>query len=76
MARRTVFKEQHITNAGVPFTARLQYDPDYREYRACCFTAACSQQIIEDRAFYSDDKEDAIGTLRHMTQEFKENHSA
>lgn len=75
MARRKIYSSQHVTNAGVPFTARVQYDPDYREYRATCFTSACTLERIEDCACY-DDKESIMGTLRAMITEFEIKHHA
>lgn len=70
MARRKIYSSQHVTNAGVPFTARVQYDPDYREYRATVFTPDCTLQDIEHCACYDDDKESIMGTLHAMTMEF------
>lgn len=76
MARRVVFKTTAVTDAGIPFTVRVQYNPEYSEYRLTCFTAACTNQQIEDRACYTDDKEDAMSTIHHMQAEFRRNHIA
>lgn len=76
MARRKIYSSQHVTDAGVPFTARVQYDPDYREYRATVFTSSCTPQSIQDRACYDSDKESVMGTLQAMIRKFATTHGA
>ena len=60
MTRRTI-----RTITGADHSAKIQYDPEYREYRV---TVLSPGQIVgpEESAYYTDDKGDAIATAEAM----------
>lgn len=60
MARRTI-----RTITGSDHSAKIQYDPELREYRV---TVSAQGQIVgpEESAYYTDDKGDAIATAEAM----------
>ena len=76
MTRRRIVLAEGVTDSGVPFSARIQYDPDYKEYRLTVFTANCTSEDVENRACYTDDIDDAKCTLGAMFAEFKEKYTA
>ena len=60
MARRTI-----RTITGSDHSAKIQYDPEFREYRV---TVLAQGQIVgpEGSVYYTDDKGDAIATAEAM----------
>ena len=60
MARRTI-----ATVPGAFHSARVQYDPEYREYRVSLLKPG-QPHGPEESAYYTDDKIDAMQTAHAM----------